>query len=59
MADQNEKVIARDRDHLKQLIDEAIEKNGPNCDLNFIDVSNVTNMSCMFGYSQFNGNISK
>ena len=45
MNQQREKVIARDREHLKQLIKETIEKEGPNCDLNFIDVSQVKDMS--------------
>ena len=53
------KVVAKDTDHLKQLIKDAIEKNGLQCDLNFIIVSNVTNMSRLFYESEFNGDISK
>ena len=37
-------LVAKDNEHLKLLIREEIEKNGPNCDLNHIDVSHVTNM---------------
>ena len=53
-----EKIVARDKDHLKQLIKETIEKEGPNCDLNFIDVSLITDMSFMFQDSPFSGDIS-
>ena len=53
------KIIAKDNEHLKLLIKQEIEKNGPNCDLNHIDVSNVTNMASMFQGSRFNGDISK
>ena len=60
MSMQREKVVARDCDHLRQLIFETIEKDGPNCDLNFIDVSQVTDMYCVFSgpNSVFNGDIS-
>lgn len=60
MASQREKIIARDRNHLKQLIYETIQKEGPNCDLNFIDVSEVDNMDGLFAgvNSSFNGDIS-
>ena len=52
-------VVAKDREHLKELIKEAIREKGPNCDLNFIDVSNVEDMSGLFADSEFNGDISK
>ena len=55
----SEKVIARDSEHLKQLIKETIEKEGPNCDLNFIDVSQVKDMSNLFRGTDFNGDISQ
>ena len=52
------KIVAKDNEHLKLLIQEEMEKNGPDCDLNHIDVSNITNMTLMFYESQFNGDIS-
>lgn len=47
------------KDELKEIIEKTIKKEGNNCDLNFIDVSNVEDMSDMFAHSQFNGDISK
>ena len=52
-------VIAKNKQHLKSLITLAISKYGPKVDLNFIDVSNVTNMSGLFDGSDFDGNISQ
>lgn len=60
-----EKIVARDKEHLVQLIKETIEKEGPNCDLNFIDVSQVKDMSDLFSrthftdFTAFNGNINQ
>ena len=36
------KLIAKDKEHLQSLIDQEMEKNGPKCDLNHIDVSSNT-----------------
>ncbi len=60
MSLQKEKIVARNRDHLRQIVFESIEKYGPNCDLNFIDVSQVTDMYCISSgpNSVFNGDIS-
>ena len=45
-------------EELKQIIEERIENEGPECDLNEIDVSNVTDMSGIFEKTEFNGDIS-
>ena len=47
------------KDELKKIIEDRISKEGPNCDLNDIDVSLITDMYCMFYGSDFNGDISK
>ncbi len=52
MASQREKIVARDREHLRKLVYESIQKYGPNCDLNFIDVSEVDNMDGLFAGSE-------
>ena len=51
------KVIARDRYHLRYIIRKKIKKYGPNCNLNDIDVSRVTEMYEVFRGSKFNGDI--
>ena len=43
---------------LKKIIEERISKYGPDCNLNDIDTSLITDMSFLFYKSKFNGNIS-
>ena len=47
------------KDELKYIIKDRISKEGPDCDLNDIDVSQITDMSYLFWESLFNGDISK
>ncbi|WP_407458231.1 BspA family leucine-rich repeat surface protein [Fibrobacter sp.] len=58
-------VVAKDKEHLMSLIDESIAKDGLECDLNFIDVGHIEDMSGIFAWEEdsqrhdFNGDISK
>ena len=52
-------IVVNSRDELKELIDQRIEEQGPNCDLNDIDVSRVTRMYGLFEGTEFNGDISR
>lgn len=53
------KIKARDKYHLADLIWSEMAKNGNECYLNHIDVSQVTDMSSLFTSSEFNGDISQ
>ena len=49
----------KNKKELMEIIREIIAEKGPNCDLNFIDVSNITDMSYLFWTTKFDGDISK
>lgn len=52
-------VVARDKSHLRELINLAINAKGINVDLNHIDVSGIKDMDNLFDSSLFNGDISE
>lgn len=58
-AEKSEKIVAKDMMHLRKLVKDRIAAFGPNCDLNDIDVSHITNMSDLFHGVEFNGDISQ
>ena len=47
------------KDELKDIINKRIESEGNDCNLNDIDTFNITDMSYLFKYTDFNGDISK
>ena len=47
------------KNELRKIIKQKIESEGNECDLNDIDTSNITDMSNLFAYSHFNGDISR
>ena len=53
-----QKVLARDKEHLQKLVAQGIRESGLSANLNYIDTSQVKNMSELFYGSLFNGDIS-
>ena len=47
-----------DKDELRRMIENEIKQNGNECNLNHIDVSKIDDMSGLFYYSAFDGDIS-
>ena len=52
-------LFPKTKDELKHMIEDEISKNGNECSLNHIDVSEITDMSRLFNSSIFNGDISE
>jgi len=63
--DGNFGISPKTKEELQSIIKERIKKEGPNCDLNDIDVSGITDMSDLFNgsidhiFAKFNGDISE
>ena len=53
------KYFPKSKKELREIIENRIKDEGNEVDLNDIDVSNIKDMSSLFEYSDFNGNISK
>ena len=55
----NYKYFPKTKEELQDIIKQRIKQEGNEVDLNDIDVSNITDMSKLFVYLDFNGDISQ
>ena len=53
------KIVAQNKEHLKNLIKKEVLLYGEQCNLNHIDTSIIKDMFYLFSDSQFNGDISR
>ena len=54
-----ERIVAEHMAHLRELVLAAIASDGPQCNLNHIDVSSVYRLQCIFQDTEFTGDISQ
>ena len=45
-------IVVESREQLRELINQRVREQGPNCDLNDIDVSKIDDMSFLFSGSE-------
>lgn len=53
------KYFPKNLEELRELVRNRIRTEGKNCDLNDIDTSKITDMTALFSYVEFNGDVSK
>lgn len=51
-------LLAKNKTHLKDMINQQIKMYGEKCSLNHMDISLIDDMSCLFYQTEFNGDIS-
>lgn len=59
MTPEKDIIIAKNREHLQYIVHQYLHSQGPECDLNHIDVSQITDMSHLFNGLDYQGSIDK